>query len=283
MPSVVDLHMHSQYSDGTDSAQELAARMERDGIGLFALTDHDTASGLLPTAQAARAVPSLRFFPGVEFSCRTAEGKCHILGYFPDIAHPALKTLLDAVNALRLQKLQLRLDFLREHFGVTMEDDELAWLRSIPSPGKPHLARLLMRRGLAATVTEAIDNYLVHCPSGDTRLDAAITVPGILAAGGIPVWAHPTGGLGEPEITIDEFEQQLLTLRRLGIEGLECWYSLFPVEKCRRLAYAAGRDGLLISGGSDYHGKNKSVHPGMLNAEDEPVPPEELTLLSRLL
>ena len=104
----------------------------------------------------------------------------------------------------------------------------------------------------------------------------------ILASGGIPVWAHPLGGAGEKMVGPEQFGMMLDELSGYGLEGLECFYSKYPLADCERLAGIARDRGLLVSGGSDYHGTNKAIAPGTLNADGHVIPPERITLLGTL-
>lgn len=277
MTSRVDLHMHSTASDGTDGPVELAGKMSRAGIRIFALTDHDTVDGV---RQLAGRVPEgIVFLPGIEFSCRMASGKCHILGYGCDFESTEFQAALQEGAGLRQAKMERRIRFLQEECGICFPKEELERLREIPSAGKPHLGNLMVKYGYAESKDEAIRNTINRCRTGDSRIAARTAVEAILASGGIPVWAHPLGGEGEPETDRDSFAQMLEELLSCGLKGLECYYSRYTMEKCSWLAETAKARGLLISGGSDYHGTNKSIAPGTLNADGAEIPAEWLTLL----
>ena len=183
---------------------------------------------------------------------------------------------------MRHQKFHRRIELLRSQFGITFSQEEIASLLKIPSVGKPHLANMLVSKGLAKSRQEAITRYIDQCRTGTDRISAGLAVSAILSSGGIPVWAHPLGGEGERELTQDKFTATLDELTALGLEGLECWYSKYPVEKCEWLVSQANSRGLLISGGSDYHGTNKSIPLGRLNADDIKIDSEKLTILGRV-
>lgn len=277
--SPVDLHMHSTASDGTDTPVRLAEKVKAAGIRFFALTDHDTVTG---AEQLAEHLPAgVTFIPGVEFSCRMDSGKCHILGYRCDTAHPAFQDALSKGAALRRAKLERRLAFLQER-GMSFPEDELCRLRRIPGVGKPHLGNLMVKYGYAPDLRTAITEVINRCAAGSSRIGAETAVKAVLASGGIPVWAHPLGGEGEREIGPAQFGGMLEELTGYGLMGLECWYSKYPPELCERLAGIAEERGLLISGGSDYHGANKAVPLGTLNAGGREVSLPQITLLSAL-
>ena len=274
-----DLHIHSNASDGTDSPDELLAKIIEAGIDIFALTDHDTINGALTINN--KALPdNIIFIKGIEFSCITANRhKCHILGLNYDENNNDFQTALKTGDKLRHEKFCRRIDLLREKFAITFTDEEIKSLSSIPSVGKPHIAKLLIQKGLAETITEAIERYINPCRTPNSRISAELAINAINSSGGIAVWAHPLGGEGERELPDDEFRQALGELLSYGITGLECFYSKYELAKCEHLAEIAAHEKLFISGGSDYHGKNKNIPLGKLNAENIYIDPQRLNIL----
>lgn len=279
MPDRIDLHMHSTASDGTDDPLCLAEKVKSAGIQVFALTDHDTVTGAELLAE--HLTEGVTFIPGIEFSCRMSSGRCHILGYHCDTAHPAFQDALAQVAALRKAKLEKRIDYLYE-MGICFPKDELDRLRQIPAAGKPHLGNLMVKYGYAPDMRAAIVEVINRCATESSRIPAENAVKAILSAGGVPVWAHPLGGEGEREIGREQFTKMLNELTCCGLMGLECWYSKYSSTLCEELAGIAQEHRLLISGGSDYHGANKAIPLGTLNAEGREVSPEYITLLSAL-
>lgn len=276
--SRVDLHTHTNASDGTDTPGALIEKALDAGITALAVTDHDTVAGV---RQALPRVPAgLTLIPGVELSCRGAAGKCHLLGLGIDPDSPGLSGILETLAALRREKLEKRIRYLFDR-GFVLPEAELDALRALPAAGKPHLAGLLTKYGLADSPGEAFA-ILKACATGEDRIDAGTAVPAILGAGGVPVWAHPRGGV-DGAVGETEFRALLPELVSYGLQGLECFYSLYPMKLCRELARIASQNGLYASAGSDCHGKNKSVPLGKLNAESLPVAPDEITVLGKLL
>ena len=275
----IDLHMHTRFSDGSDDLPGLLENLGKAGIKTFSVTDHDTCEGAL---LMEKMVPEdMTYYRGIEFSCTTPAGLLHVLGYNyrPDSAefHEAIAE----GRRLRDKKLELRLDHIRKEHSVVFNSEELDWLHSLNSVGKPHISTLLVKRGLAANISDAIKRF-IDDQGGDEsniRITAEMAVSAVLAAGGIPVWAHPLGGEGEPHLTGDEFEARLSHLLDCGIKGMECYYSRFNREEEQFLLEKAQKHGLFVSGGSDYHGKNKTIPLGRVNAEEETVPENRFTVL----
>ena len=269
MESRVDLHTHTRASDGTDSPEELMNKAAALGLDTLAITDHDTVEGV--KAAPARVPRGLTLIPGVELSCRGRAGKCHILGLGVDVENAALTSALETLAALRRAKLERRLELLAGR-GLGLPDREAETLRALPAAGKPHVVEALVRRGLVES-REAAFALLKEGDRATDRLDAGTAVAAVLAAGGVPVWAHPRGGV-DGAVGEAEFRALLPELVSYGLRGMECWYSLYPAALCRELSAIARENGLLISAGSDYHGKNKNVPLGKLCA-DEAGPDEE--------
>ena len=254
MASKADLHIHTTASDGADLPRVLAEKIAAAGLELFSVTDHDTIAGAL---EMENIVPDgVRYIRGVEFSCVSPAGKCHILGYGYDPDHPALLEALAEGRRLRLEKLDRRLEQLRRDHGIVLTVAERSWLMSLGSPGKPHLGQIIRNRGLAPDLDGAIRNFIRDVPGRD-RIEASMAIGAITAAGGFPVWAHPLGGEGEKRLTEEKFESLLQTLLGYGLRGLECRYSRYGRKESEFLLDHAARLGLTPTGGSDYHGSNK--------------------------
>jgi predicted metal-dependent phosphoesterase TrpH len=224
----------------------------------------------------------MRYIRGIEFSCITEAGKCHILGYNYDPADPVFQAALAEGRELRMQNLVKRIAFVESTLDICLTEEEHARLNSLESPGKPHLAQILLDRGIAATIDQAIQEYINPCKISRERINAETAVKAILHAGGIPVWAHPLGGEGETRISQEQFHQQLALLMGYGLQGLECFYSRYSQEEEDFLAGNAQAEGLFVSGGSDYHGFVKSDLPlGRLRDNDARILSERLTILNQ--
>ena len=275
-----DLHLHSINSDGSATVEELVSEVIKSGIKIFALTDHDTVAGI---NEAERLVPKeTKFLKGVELTCKTRGIKCHILGYNINPNAEELTNLIQLGKKLRRQKLEARIKYLKDVWNIELTQDELNWLYSRTSVVKTHFANILVSRGLADDNVKAMKKYLDGCKSGDTKFDGEEAINVIKASGGIPVWAHPLGGEGEAHITEDEFLPQLKTMIECGIQGLECFYSRYTMKECEFLVKCAKDNNLLISGGSDWHGTNKTVPIGRLNSEDIEIDSNQISIIKYL-
>ena len=275
-----DLHVHSSYSDGSDGIPELVEQLERAGVDIFALTDHDTIAGCVEMQELIP--PQIKFIPSVELTCRAGDIKCHILGYNCNPKNKTLTDLIEKGKVLRRKKLETRIGYLKDAWNIDLTEEERAWLYSRRSVVKTHLANILVNRGLAGDNVSAMKKYLDGCKTGDTRFTGEEGIAAIMAAGGVPVWAHPLGGEGEEHLSDEEFLPKLEVMKNFGIKGLECYYSRYNFEEINFLVECANKNGLLISGGSDYHGTNKNIPLLRLNCEDVPVDSDKLTLLQHV-
>lgn len=152
---IIDLHMHTTVSDGTDTPHAILAKVKAAGIAIFSITDHDAI-------KSSTILPSLiregdpRFLPGAEFSCKDEEGKYHILGYGYDPGTEGIRGVVELGHSYRMNKVTARLDFLKREFGFEFPEEELAGLFAMDNPGEPHIGNLMVKYGYAETKEQAI-------------------------------------------------------------------------------------------------------------------------------
>lgn len=279
--NIADLHIHSNNSDGSDSIEILAKNITDSGIKIFALTDHDTVSGC---EEMEKIIPdNIKFIPSIELTCRSEDLKCHILGFGCDHKNKTLLDLIEKGKLLRRQKLETRINYLKDSWNIILNQEELNWLYSRRSVVKTHIANILVNRGLEKDNVSAMKKYLDGCQSGDTRFTIEESVDAIIESGGIPVWAHPLGGEGEEHDSEDVFIPKLEKMIKYGIKGLECFYSRYSPREADFLVKIAEKNDLLISGGSDYHGTNKDIPLGKLSDENLKIDYTKLTILKELI
>lgn len=274
-----DLHIHSTASDGTDTPQQILEKIsEVGGVKIFALTDHDTIKGV---EQIKNKIPQNIFFVnGVEFSCKTASGnKCHILGYFYDATNKDFQEILEQGKNLHAKKLEIRLKFLSDLYKINFSADDVKKICENEVVGKPHIVNFIFEKfGIAK---HKIYSDLRKCKI-DARLDAKKVIDAIKNSGGVSVWAHPLGGEGEKCSTQAEFEKNFAELKNLGIEGIEIYYSRYNAEQRKILLEVAEKNNLLVSGGSDYHGKNKNISLFEVGRDNPQIKVWRLTILQKI-
>ena len=243
----IDLHIHSTASDGSLSPAGVVSAARAGGLHIVAIADHDTIAGIVPAQQAAEG--TLHVIPALELSTYHEGGELHMLGYFVNPDDPTLQHFGSRASTRREERMKDMLDRL-DRVGIHVRyADVLAAAGPKPeSIGRPHLARALVQRGYVTTMSDAFDRYI-----GDdgpafvaTRLlDPGEAIELIHAAGGIAVWAHPRSDMLEP---------LLPALVEQGLNGLECYRPRVSPADAERIADLAQRNGLVVTGGSDWHG-----------------------------
>jgi 3',5'-nucleoside bisphosphate phosphatase len=243
----IDLHIHSTASDGSLSPAAVVSAARAGGLHIIALADHDTIAGVVPAQQAAEG--SVHVIPALELSTYHDGGELHMLGYFVDPHNPTLQRFGSRASNRREERMRDMIDRL-DQVGVHVEyADVLAAAGPKPdSIGRPHLARALVQRGYVTTVSDAFDRYIGD--DGPAFVATRLLTPGeaielIQAAGGIAVWAHPRSDVLEP---------LLPALVEQGLDGIECFRPRVPPSEADRIASLALRNGLVVTGGSDWHG-----------------------------
>lgn len=240
-----DLHVHTNFSDGLYPPAEVVRRARAAGLDLIAITDHDTAAGV-DAAVAAGHDCGLRVVPGIEFSAERGRVEYHILGYGLDVHHPLIEAKVREIQDGRARRA-VRIVALLRGQGLVLPEEKL-----VPPAGgvigRMHIARLLHEAGAVSSVEEAFARYLrlgrpAYVPH--TPLDPPDIVRLIGAAGGLAVWAHPK---------FSNHDRILPELMAAGLRGLEAYHYDHTAGERERYAAMAQRHGLLVTGGSDWHG-----------------------------
>ena len=246
---VADLHLHSHYSDGTYSPQELARQARRCGLAAIALTDHDSVEGCAAAA-AACAETGIDFIPGTELTAEQEGDELHILGYFLDTQDPSLLRQLarfQAVRQNRIREMVARLNRL----SVPLEAEAVFALANCRAPGRPHVARALVQAGLCVNLDEAFERFLKRNRPAwvpKLKISAMEAVDLIHQAQGVAVLAHPG---------LNRTDQVIPGLVEAGLDGIECYHTKHSAGTRTHYMEMADRFHLLVTGGSDCHGLSK--------------------------
>lgn len=255
---MIDLQMHSNFSDGSMTPTELVLKAKEIGLSAIALTDHDTIDGV-PEFLKAGKENDIKTVPGVEISIDTKlpnNGHLHMLGLFINPYTKELKGTLDYLRKqrnLRAKKIIKKLKDL--NVPITME--ELLEEAGEGSIGRPHVAKILVRKGAVESIQEAFDIYLAKGKPAymdKVKLDEEDAIGMINNAGGLAILAHPH--LMNYN-TFEETKEKILTLGEIGLDGYEVYYSGMPDDFSENLIKLASEHNFIISGGSDFHGANK--------------------------
>jgi 3',5'-nucleoside bisphosphate phosphatase len=254
--SFVDLHCHSTASDGTLPPRDVVRLAKNSGLSALALTDHDTVAGLRDAAAEAADL-GLDFITGIEISCEFPRpGTMHMLGYGIDPDSPTLRDLTSALLNARGDRNPQIVAKLNE-IGIDVTMDEWRDEAKGGVLGRPHLAAILLRKGVVKSRQEAFDKYIGEggvAYFDKERLTSRRAIAMIKDAGGVAVLAHPT------QLRRENFAQIELAVKNLvdeGLAGVEVIHSDHDDLTIRELERIAERYKLLKTGGSDFHGSNK--------------------------
>ncbi|ADI01834.1 PHP domain-containing protein [Syntrophothermus lipocalidus] len=245
---VLDLHVHSTASDGLLTPPELVEEAVAAGLEGMALTDHDTVAGVEAAWAYARARhSSFWFIPGIEMNTDVGPHEVHVLGYFIDPRYEPLLNRLEEIRQARFQR-NLKMVAKLNAMGYKISVERVSELAQGGLIGRPHIAQALMEKGYVFSIREAFEKLIgqgkpAYVPRYKFLPEEAVQL--IKGAGGVPVLAHP--GL----IQNDDLVERLLTL---GMEGIEVYYPEHSEKDIERYLEMARKGGLLITGGSDYHG-----------------------------
>lgn len=250
----IDLHTHSNVSDGTQTPEQLIDSAVEAGLDVVALTDHDSTAGWAPAATRAQQ-RNIGFVPGIEISCEIEHRSVHLLGYYVDPVDAALCEELDKARRSRQTRAQRMVDRLAPDTGLTWADVE-AQVGPGATIGRPHIADALVARGIVADRPQAFEQFL-HTGSryhvSHYAVDPMRAVELVLGAGGVPVLAHPFAhvtGRVLPEAVVHQ-------MAAAGLVGIEVDHR-DQDDAARAKARAMAQDhGLVMTGSSDYHGAGK--------------------------
>ena len=250
----IDLHVHTNISDGSESPAETVRYAHELGLRAIAITDHDSVNGVAEAQQAGREY-GVEVVAGMELGCGWYGREVHMLGYDLDIHSKKLPPVLDWIVRDRDERNRKMVDMLARD-GLEIDLDELQARHPGSTIGRPHFALCMVEAGIAESVQDAFERFLdPGCKYYIRRhfLSVEDAAGLIRSAGGKPVIAHPK----QYKLTPERFTELMERSRACGVAGLECYYSGYGPEKVAYLEALADEYGLVKTGGSDFHGANK--------------------------
>jgi len=265
MNGKVDLHVHTNVSDGKYTPAELVKMAAENGLGLLAITDHDTVAAVAPALEAARTFSGLKIIPGVELSTHAPGSEVHMLGYFIDLNNQDFLAQLAALGDSRQDRAHAIVEKLCG-LGLDITMERVREIAVGGSIGRPHIAQALLEKGYVTSFQEVFTKYIGQ--GGPAYVERVKLTPDdavgiIIRCGGLPVLAHPT--------TVNDVESIVARLAAMGLAGLEVHYKDYDDQQRCSLMSLACKYNLIATGGSDYHGID-SVTEVMLG--DARVPAE---------
>lgn len=244
-----DLHLHTCFSDGNFTPEELAGHGKAHGLAAMALTDHDTVEGCARMAVACQAA-GIEFITGTELTAEQDGAEVHLLGYCVDLENEKFlgeTRRFQAVRQNRIHEMVAKLNTL----DVPLRAEAVFAIANCRSPGRPHVARALVQGGFCRSLDEAFERFLKVGRPGwvpKCKVSAREGIQLIQQAGGVAVMAHP--GLNKSDDAIPK-------LVEAGLDGIECFHTKHSAAAAQHYLKLAGEFHLLVTGGSDCHGTNK--------------------------
>lgn len=251
----VDLHTHSRFSDGSDTPTELIQQASAIGLSAIALTDHDTLDGI-PEARRAATEYEVDFVSGVEISCEWSPGTLHLVVLFLEPGPGPLQDRLGRLQAARAGRNDIIVERLVD-MGIDITIDEVLHEAGTGVAGRPHIAALLVEKGVVEDIRAAFDEYLANGKPAYVpreRLTPEQAIELALASRSLPILSHPyTMGLE----TETQFREAFAHLASHGLAGIDCYYPEYSPQERVAMVELTRSFGMIPSGGSDYHGTYK--------------------------
>lgn len=244
-----DLHLHTIFSDGTYTPQEVVLEASKQGLSCIAVCDHDTVEGIEPTIEIGKSA-GIEVLAGIELTAECDGLEVHLLGYFVDYKRKELIERLKAVKKIRVERIYKITDKLKD-MGINLDPETILDISGVGTIGRLHIARAMVKDGIVKSVAEAFQRYI-----GDTapayiagfRFSPMEAIKLIRESSGIPVLAHPY--VLRKEALIPEFVSY-------GLMGLEVYYPEHTQSMVNFYLELSKKYGLLVTGGSDFHGSAK--------------------------
>lgn len=261
MKNLIDMHIHTNYSDGEFSPNEVINMGIKQGISVMAITDHDTINGIKSISKDSLKNKKIKIINGIEINCKCNKGTMHILGYDFDINNYKLNNWLEELRTNRMNSTLSVMEQIKRDYKIIFNYQDIINLINKNSIGRPDLAKLCIKYGFCNSVSEAFDMYLnpAHDKVKGTnkRIEYKESFKLIKNSGGLVILAHPNSLL----LNDIELDNLILKMKDNGLDGIEVYHSSFNKQQSDYYSLLAQKYDLLISGGSDYHGP--LVKPGI--------------------
>jgi len=271
-------------SDGSDAPIELLEKAEQAGCLIFSVTDHDDLrSNLIILKMIGAGQYAARFITGAEISSVFGERNLHLLCYGFDTGAKSIRELIAEGNRLRRVRVAALIDHLRSRHGIIIPDADKTEIMTLTTPGKMHIADAALKTGIKMTRAEFFSKYLDDMESREFKIPAERVIDAAAAAGGVVSFAHPIEMQKEYGVGFSEIYNIAKKLKDRGLSAIEVYNSSHGEREVTEYAQIADKAGLLISGGSDYHGAKKpGINIGRLAAQSDALCYERITILSKI-
>ncbi len=244
-----DLHLHTNFSDGTFTPEELVLHAQKSGLACIAVTDHDSVEASARAAAACAAV-NMEFIVGTELTAEQDDTELHVLGYFLDTNNEKLLAEIAKFQVVRQSRIHEMVASINQ-MGFSLKAESVFALANCKSPGRPHVARAMVKEGLVKSLDEAFERFLKKGRPAwvpKSKISALDAIELVHQAGGLAIMAHP--GLNRTDNIIPG-------LVEAGLDGIECFHTKHSTVMSERYLEIADKYHLLVTGGSDCHGFSK--------------------------
>lgn len=282
---IIDMHTHTNYSDGDLSPQELIRLAIDKRIGTLAITDHDTIEGIKKINRNEDIIvdSGIEIINGIELSAKADKGRMHILGYGIDLKNKALNKKMIDLKDNSINSVLSIMEQIKRDYGIRFSYEDIkALVNANHNLGRPDLAKLCVKYGYATTSQDAFDKYLIDAHNKTRQTSKGLQYQECLElitnSGGIPVLAHPKS----LELSEKEFLILLNKMISCGLKCIEVYHSSHSKEEMDYYLEIANKYGLLISGGSDFHGKSVKPDIELGTGKDNNIKIKKLSLLNKL-
>ena len=282
---IIDMHAHTNYSDGDLSPQDLIRLAIDKRVGTLTITDHDTIEGIKKVNRNEDIIvdTGIEIINGIELSAKSDKGRMHILGYGIDLNNVALNKKMTDLRDNSINSVLSIMEQIKRDYGIRFSYEDIRELvNANHNLGRPDLAKLCVKYGYATTSQDAFDKYLIDAYNKTRQTSKGLQYQECLElianSGGIPVLAHPKS----LELSEKEFLILLKEMISCGLKGIEVYHSSHSKEEMDHYLEIANQYGLLISGGSDFHGKTIKPDIELGTGKDNNIRIKKLSLLDKL-
>lgn len=282
---IIDLHAHTNYSDGDLSPYELIRLAIEKRVGILGITDHDTLDGIKQIDKTNSLIvdSGIQIIDGVELSAKVSKGRMHILGYDIDINNVNINKEMEKIKDNSINSVLSIMEQIKRDYGIVFGYSDIKELvNSNHNLGRPDLAKLCVKYGYASSIQDAFNKYLIEAYNKTRSTSKGLSyqecIELILQSKGIPILAHPKS-LELPE---KEFLILLKEMINSGLKGIEVYHSSHTKEEIKYYLEITNKYDLLISGGSDYHGKTIKPDIELGTGKNNGIRIKKLSLLDKL-
>ncbi len=282
---IIDMHTHTNYSDGELSPEELIILAIDSNIKTLGITDHDTIEGIKRVNRDSEYIikSGIEIIDGIELTCKTDHGRMHMLGYGIDLNNHDLNQIMSELRDNSINSVLSIMEQIKRDYGIRFKYEDIkALVNANHNLGRPDLAKLCIKNGYANSVQDAFDKYLIDAYNKTRHSTKGLAYQEclelIINSGGIPVLAHPKS----LELSEKEFLILLRDMIKLGLQGIEVYHSSHSKEEMEYYLNIAKQYDLLISGGTDYHGKTVKPDIELGCGKNNNIKIKQLSILDKL-